>query len=346
VTLSAPAIAWLEILADEKGTVHQTIFDTADGMHRANDTIFKFQILVQNANLRFRIKAKEVITFDPYKIEYGEEIETLEYTTACYLPSGAAHQDSETLRCIVLNDIHENPTSYSDLFAISSTKNPHLLLLNGDLLHYVRDQGDLIQKFLQPLSSTLHVRIPFLLVRGNHETRGAYAKHIKTYFDFPQQRYFQSFRMGSVYFIVLDSGEDKPDDHAVYAGTTDFYSYRLQQAEWLKTVLQSDERAGASHTLVISHIPWWHSDDWHGTMHCKSSFHQNIQDAGVDAVISEHTHKYGFYKPNEDHNYYVIIGGGPKPGNRTLVEITAGNRRLRVNLRKDDGTLIGSFSRR
>src|SRR5690606_14908488 len=136
-------------------------------MHRANERIFKFPVHLLDSNLSFKIRAKEVIAFEPYKIEYGREIETPTYDTECYLPLGATHPVTEALQCVVLNDVHEHPSSYADLLAISSIKKPHLLLLNGDLLHYVRNERDLLHHFLQPLSSTLGARIPFLLTRGN-----------------------------------------------------------------------------------------------------------------------------------------------------------------------------------
>ena len=57
---------------------------------------------------------------------------------------------------------------------------------------------------------------------------------MRHYLDQPEGRYYYSFSRGPVSFVVLDSGEDKPDDAPVYAGLADFDAYRSKQAEWLK----------------------------------------------------------------------------------------------------------------
>lgn len=183
------------------------------------------------------------------------------------------------------------------------------------------------------------------MIRGNHETRGSFAREYKRYFDYPENKFYQAFRIGPIYWIILDSGEDKPDDHEVYGGTVDYDNYRLEQKEWLAKVLQSKERREAKHTLVITHIPFQHSDDWHGTKHNHQCFHELINNNDVDAVISGHTHKYSFHPPDQNHNYYVIIGGGPKAGNRTYVDISAAAKNLKISLNLDDGTIINRMTK-
>lgn len=42
-------------------------------------------------------------------------------------------------------------------------------------------------------------------------------------------------------FVVLDCGEDKPDDFPVYAGLNDFDSYRSEQARWFAELIRSKE---------------------------------------------------------------------------------------------------------
>jgi predicted phosphohydrolase len=147
--------------------------------------------------------------------------------------------------------------------------------------------------------------------------------------------------LGSTFWIILDGGEDKPDDHDVYAHTVDYDSYRLEQKAWLSKVLQSKERKKAKRTVVVTHIPFFHSDDWHGTLHNRECFHELLQKNKVTAVISGHTHKFGFYPPDKDHNYHVVIGGGPKEGQRTFIEIESSQKQFNLALKKDNGEIIG-----
>ncbi len=333
-----PCLAWVEVL-DENNQVITKVYEVEDGMRNANAEVFKFKVPTKNGKLKYRVAAKEITKFEPYKIEYGKAIQSDPLDTA--LPT--LKQDS--INCLILNDIHEDKDSYAYLYDKSKLAKKDLVFLNVDSFHYVTNQQDLTDKLLKPIGEKFASNTPFLMIRGNHETRGSFARDYKRYFDYPENKFYQAFRMGPIYWIILDSGEDKPDDHEVYGGTVDYDNYRLEQKEWLAKVLQSKERREAKHTLVITHIPFQHSDDWHGTKHNHHCFHELINNNDVDAVISGHTHKYSFHPPDQNHNYYVIIGGGPKAGNRTYVDITAAAKNLQISLNLDDGTIINRMAK-
>lgn len=337
-TFSNNCIAWLEVL-NEDNSIKQTIHQTDDGMLNANTDIFKFKVPHGNQNFKYRIVAKEILKFEPYKIEYGLTIRSKDEETL--LPFN--HGDSINL--LILNDIHENIPSFKQLYEKSTLKRKDLIILNGDTFHHVDNSSDIINKLNKPITEVFASRSPYIMVRGNHETRGPFARHFKKYFDYPDNKYYQAFLMGTIYLIILDGGEDKPDNHQVYGGTVDYDNYRLEQKDWLANVLKSKDRKKAKHTIIINHIPWFHSDNWHGTSHNKLCFHDLVQSHSVDAVISGHTHESGFFKPNDEHNYHVIIGGGPKEGSRTFIEISASKNKLTINLKKDDGSLIDSLEK-
>src|SRR5690606_4267071 len=114
--------------------------------------------------------------------------------------------------------------------------------------------------------------------------------------------------------------EDKPDDHPVYAGIVDFDAYRQEQLHWLEREVQTHAFKKAPFRVVMMHIPVFYSGDWHGTMHCRQLFAPVFNRHGIDLCISGHTHRYGVHEPVKgEHNYPVIIGGGPKEGQRTLM---------------------------
>lgn len=56
-------------------------------------------------------------------------------------------------------------------------------------------------------------------------------------------------------FVVLDCGEDKPDDFPVYAGLNDFDSYRSEQARWFAELIRSKEYRTARWHVVMNHFP-------------------------------------------------------------------------------------------
>lgn len=333
-----PAFAWVEILNDDD-TVSQLIYQTEDGMRNANTEVFKFHVPHNNKDFKYRVVAKEVLKFEAYKIEYGTTIYSeIIQTQLPFIKDDESH-------VLILNDIHENPESYSLLYNSSSLPRKDLVLLNGDSFHYVTKVDDVINKLLKPITNSFASTTPFVLVRGNHETRGSFAREFKSYFDYPQNKFYQSFLLGSTYWIILDGGEDKPDSHPVYGQTVDYDAYRIEQKNWLADVLKSKERKKAKHTIIVNHIPWFHSDDWHGTLHNRACFHELVQKNKVDAVISGHTHRHGFYPPDQEHKYYVIIGGGPKVGERTIVEVSSHKNKLSIVLKNEKGEIINKLEK-
>ena len=335
--LNKQAIAWLELL-DSAGNVQKKIYQSEDGMINANTDFFQFTVNEAPRSFRYRIKAKEIQKFDPYKIIYGQEIETPIFEAKL------AHNNQDQIRCLVYNDVHEEKSSYSDLVPNQNIAVYDFFVLNGDSFHYVTNQEDITEKLLKPISFFATDK-PFIMNRGNHETRGSFARNFKGYFGYPRNKYYQAFKRGPVFWIMLDSGEDKPDSHEVYAGTVDYDSYRREQAKWLETVLQSEERKSAQYTVVISHIPIFHSDDWHGTLDNRTCFHPLFQQYKIDAMISGHTHQYGYYPADKDHNYPVFIGGGPKIGKRTIIDVSGTSQSLTVRMTRDDGTELGLFKK-
>ncbi len=107
-------------------------------------------------------------------------------------------------------------------------------------------------------------------------------------------------------------------------GIVDFDAYRKEQQVWLEEVMQSRAYKKAKFKVVLMHIPPFYSGDWHGTMHCRELFNPVFNKYRVDMVISGHTHKHGVHPPvKEQHRYPIIIGGGPKEGQRTLIKLQA-----------------------
>lgn len=331
-------LAWLEII-DEHNAIKETIYQVEDGMRNANSELFKFKVSHRNKNFRYRVVGKEVLKFEAYKIEYGKTIQSNIIHTELPLLV------DNNVNILVLNDIHGNQSAYPELYNKSTLVRKDLIIINGDSLNHIDKKDDILNKLSIPVAETFGSKTAFILVRGNHETRGPYARNLKKYLEYPKNKFYQAFGIGSIYFIILDGGEDKPDNHEVYAGTIDYDTYRLEQKEWLAEVLVSKERKKAKHTIIINHIPWMYSDDWHGTKHNYKCFHKLANTLKVDAVLSGHTHKAAFHKPSKDHNYYVIIGAGPKVGERTFVEIYTNKESLTINLKKEDGSIINYLSK-
>lgn len=154
--------------------------------------------------------------------------------------------------------------------------------------------------------------IPFVYTRGNHETRGPASRELSNYVDSPNGENFYSFEWGNSIFLILDTGEDKPDTHPVYAGLADYDSYRNKQAAWAMQVVSSKAWRKAKHRVVCGH-----------------------------------THEPKLERAGLNHNFNMVVGGGPKSekenSNTTYIRVDIVGDKLHVALYDIDGKLLDEY---
>ncbi|GGH30631.1 metallophosphoesterase [Sphingobacterium alkalisoli] len=332
------AYSWIEY--ESEGVDKQIAYMEEDGLHAAYIKLNKIQIvnLQPGKTYRYRACSKAITLFDPYKLEYGEEIQTEWYSFTT--PATNASQVS----CVILNDVHDSPTAFESLLSLVDNRPYEFVMLNGDTFDYQTDEQQIIDHLLAPCTQLFAGQKSFIMVRGNHETRGKFRREFKNYFAFPDDRYHFSYKQGPIYWVVLDTGEDKPDDHPVYGGIVDFDAVRERQGKWLSAIVNTDEYKEAAYRIVIMHIPPFHSGEWHGPMHCREVFDPIFRANNVDLVISGHTHRHGVHPPDADHPYPVVIGGGSKDGSRTVIHLEANETRLHLEMLLDDGKKVGEYT--
>lgn len=312
----------------------------SDGFVTANNRLnnIRLQNLKPGTKYKYRAVVKEIINFDPYDLIYGETImgDIQSFRTP--------EDNSEKVSCVILNDIHDRPYSFVDLLSMDKNFQYDFVAFNGDMFDYQTDEQQLIDHLIEPCTALFASEKPFLMIRGNHETRGKYARNIKDYFAYPKNEFYFSFKQGPVHWIVLDTGEDKEDTDPEYGGIVSFDPYREAQATWLEKEFRDPKFNDCKYRVVLMHIPVFHSGDWHGTLHCRKLFHPIFEKNKVDMVISGHTHRYGVHPPSEEHSYPIIIGGGPKTGNRTIIQLKADALHLTINMIRDDGLKVGEYT--
>ena len=148
---------------------------------------------------------------------------------------------------------------------------------------------------------------PFIFTRGNHETRGPNARNLMSYFPHKSGKFYCSFTHGNVYFIVLDSGEDKPDSHPVYAGLVDFDNYRDEQAKWLQKEVSKDIFKDALYKIVLIHMPVFSGSKRHGAGEITAKWGSILNEANIDLLISGHHHRYSKIEKTDGKNRFPII---------------------------------------
>jgi len=130
-----------------------------------------------------------------------------------------------------------------------------LAFLNGDMVHYVKDEAHLYRCVVEPCVQSFATRIPLVNVRGNHETRGGFARRLLDYFPADSGRYYYALRQGPVAFLILDSGEDKADTSSEYSGLVDFEPYLRREVEWLSRQIEDPSFRKAPFRVCLIHIP-------------------------------------------------------------------------------------------
>ncbi|MEA9411977.1 FN3 domain-containing metallophosphoesterase family protein [Flavobacterium sp. PL02] len=310
----------------------------AHGMMNINSRINTVTLtnLKPDTTYYYKVFSKQILDFQPYKITFGDIINSETYYFKTLNPK------AKEVSWLVLNDIHDRPKSFGELIQLNQNKPYDFVFLNGDMFDYQTDENQIINHLLNPCS-LFSTEKPFMLVRGNHETRGKYSRNLLDYYYNYDKKEYYTFKMGPVFTIVLDTGEDKKDSHPVYGGTVNYDSYREEQAVWLEKQMKSKAFKNAPFRVVMMHIPHYHSDEEHGTTECRRLFGPLFEKYKIDLFVAGHTHEYGMFEPNKDHSHHFVIGGGPETGIRTLIRIEANTKVLNLQMLNDSGKEIGLF---
>lgn len=339
-TTSEPADGMLEY-SQAEGENWQKAWYSQDGLRQANDTVQR--ALIQNYDpakpLRFRAQSRPMKEFKPYKVTFGEPQLAPERKLEPIVRDGS-------VSFAVFNDVHNRIQNYPLLMARAGGP-VSFAVFNGDVLQDPQTQKEVEENLLQPMAWFASQSIPCFFLRGNHETRGAFARHLRDYLMLPQGKYYTAMTFGPVRVVLLDTGEDKPDDNKEYSGLVDFEPYIDEELAWLKQEITSPASREATWRVVVMHIPPdWRKDPaelWHGQRRVNEKFVPLLDEGRVHAVISGHTHRPELIEPcpekSRGFQFPVFIGGAPPPTNATLTRVDASATNLRIARIHADGTV-------
>jgi hypothetical protein len=343
---SKKSYSWVEI--NKKGEKPRKVTSAKHGLNQAYNRINKIRIsnLTPDTEYEYRVFSKVINEFKPYKVTFGETIEN-----GPFLFKTPPIKETE-VKFVVFNDLHNRPEIIPELLnKFAPDKDYDLVVYNGDSFNWVDGETPILTDLIAPSNKMFSTSLPFVMVQGNHEPRGNFAREMFDYFDYPEDRCYYAFTRGPVRFVVMDSGEDKADSDAEYSDLVAFDPYREEQAQWLASEIESPAFKKAAFRVVLIHIPPFHGNDWHGLKHCAKLFNPLFNKGKIDLAISGHTHKYATHPADpSSHNYPMVIGGGwgtgPEPakgGTRTIIKVEATEKKLSVRMYIDSGAIVGSF---
>ncbi len=302
----------------------------------------------------YRVVAAPLVYHTAYEIERGAPVATAVHQLK--LP----HRDASAVSMAIINDTHGNPETISALVRCIETEDPDLLVWNGDVCHFFSQDNHPATTMLQPGSSDSSSggwasSRPLLYVAGNHDARGSHARLLRSVLAAglrPRLPWNTARRIGPLAILALDTGEDKPDHHPVFAGTAAFEPYRVQQARWLAGQLARPDIAKAPFRVVFSHIPLrGRPGENDGTAlegyaryagHGASLWLPLLHEARCHAIVSGHTHEWRIDDPSEACPLTQVVGGGPLLGNGTTIMIHAAAARLSIIIKDLDGNTLAT----
>lgn len=329
------SLSWVEY--GQGDVLDQKASTAIDGLLDADDHVHKIRLtdLAPGTQYSYKVVSKAIDTFQAYKIEYGETLESEVHTFT------TPERNQDEVSCVIFNDIHENIPLYNGLQKIAAQKPHDFAIFNGDVMNHIDRESQLVDRALRPYAESFGGTTPYVYTRGNHDVRGRFARQLNDYIATPGDANFFSFTYGPIHFLVMDLGEDKPDDNVEYGGLVNFGPYRRAQRDWLEKEIKTDACKKAPFRVLIAHIPLYGNRYTETT--CKDLWGDLLNKGKIDLQLAGHTHRYTHIPANsETLNFPIIIGGGPKTGRATVMRLTATRKQLDLTMTRDDGEIVAT----
>ena len=275
---------------------------------------------------------------------------------------------------LLTSDIHGRPKELAALLRSGNVANADFVVLLGDSTSALESASrDIYGGYLDEYVRLTGGLKPLIMVRGNHEWRGRDAIRWFDFFAAPDGLAFQAFRHGPVLYVVLDSGEDKPDGspRAAYTYLNRSPEWMARQRRWLQQLTQSQEFRTAPFRVVLTHIPTHGQAEGHGPQTMRRYFgdllNSDAPDQRIHLMIAGHEHRYmrvdagsEEFKGNplnldgqkrrgvtgRDFHYTLISNDGPGFGGSeySIIRLSASAERLSVSVMDEQGKCLDAFS--
>ena len=161
---------------------------------------------------------------------------------------------------------------------------------------------------------------PIVTVRGNHEFDGAQAGRYIKYLGTKQNKSYQAFMLGDIFFLALDSGHHLPKDSTnsfqKYTGLNELDTLLAEQTLWLQEVVKLPEFKQAACRIVFAHVaPHGQVDSFeHMVPRLQKMTAPLFKGAPakypIDLWFAGHTHAYKVVPADKNWQFPVLIPGG------------------------------------
>lgn len=315
VPTAAPVLLWVRV-------GDKAYFDDSNGILRSETELHRVRVPMAalDAAGAYTVCYREVIERKPYYSDTGE----VQSVTFAFRPVAG-----DRIRAYMIADAHGmlDPV----VCAVKKFEEVYgkidFLILNGDIL----DHSGRTEKFAlyyEIAAAVTGGEIPVVISRGNHDLRGKCAEKLADYMPNDGGRSYYSFRLGSLWGLLLDCGEDKLDDQIEYGNTICCRAFRERETDFLRQIIENaaNEYAaeGVRHRIVLSHIPFTQSfeppfnieQDTYGEWTRLLGAHVR-----PEALLSGHKHQLYITEPGGTRDAYgmtfpTVVGSEVRPAEK------------------------------
>ena len=247
-----------------------------------------------------------------------------------------------TARFASISDTHEDTARIAMLMKRIHFDSLDFLVNTGDAFNGVQSETQLWDKWLAPIINYgIKHGTPLIFARGNHDTRGPFARDLARYVPIEENRFYYARDIGPVHLLVVDTGEDKPDSTQVYAELNRMDEYRREELVWFRQhALTSARVRTAPFRVVVMHQPSW-GWGWKSPASdsARDAWVNASNDAGVDLVIAGHTHRFSLTAAGAEGNKYPVL----VVGQDQIANVQATATEMHVQVIGKDGQEVSSF---
>ena len=297
VIVEKPSLMWVEVGG-------KCYYDETNGILRSMKTIHRMTVPANELDSarEYTVCEREIIERKAYFTE-SEDLKQYRYE---FRPV----ENEKAVRTFHIADTHslrDEPVKAAEAFGKID-----FLILNGDILDSC-DNAENFNIVYDIASSITHGEIPIVFSRGNHDMRGANTEIFPDYTPNCGGNTYYTFRLGDIWGMVLDCGEDKLDSHAEYGNTVCCHQFRLKQTEFIKSIIENAKneylKSGVKYRLIISHIPFTHN--FGGEFEIETELYCEWAKLIEESIkphlmIQGHTHTLGIYEKGSEYDSYGV----------------------------------------
>ncbi|MGN1215867.1 MAG: metallophosphoesterase [Candidatus Cryptobacteroides sp.] len=338
---STSSVGWVELAPDDGSHFYAgerpRFYDCRNGI-KTQSRIHSVKLtgLEPGTTYRYRVYATEIVGRSGWYVDYGRTVATNVYSKKP-LRLTTLDEDASSVSFVMVNDIHGDSGKLEALLDQCDLDKTDMVLFVGDMVSQFSNEETVFGGFMDKAVELFASEKPMYYTRGNHETRGDLAYNFQDYFSTRQDHIYYMFRHGPVCFVALDCGEDKPDSDLEYSGINCYDQYRDEQAEWLRRVVSSEEFVSAPFRIVTCHMP--STGDWHGDREIREKFIPILNEAGVDVMLSGHTHRRQRTAPGEAAAFPIVVNS-----NDDVLQCTVTEEELSLRIVSRDGKVLDTMT--